>query len=416
MAAERAGFRNIAQVEIDEFCTMLLDKNFPDVPKFKDIYDFTYSILKSTLRYYGIKNRKIDLLTAGFPCQPFSIAGQRKGYDDDRFLWFEVLRVITEILPEWIVLENVPGFITSEKGLVFTKCKADLENLGYEVQTFDIPAIGKEACHIRHRIWIVAHRSSDRRGRRNGERCSSISKRELLQEKQAKCSLGSEIKGCDREFESKARNTTDLEFGMGQLLCGPLPEKKDKRNSDNSSRITHTSYGNRERKLQQKGLEQNERRRISNGDSENNSNTNGERFKKSQGERYLPKKHKTIKRVSVEFKDNTNSNNSTRKRQRFNGGQILRPEESERFDYNFKRAWYDVASELCRMDDGTTARMDGTAMVSSNTKKRKKKGSNGVYHRIKACGNGIVWTVAYEILDTIVETMNLINNLEKKEK
>ena len=99
LAAERAGFRNIAQVEIDEFCTMLLDKNFPDVPKFKDIYDFTYSILKSTLRYYGIKNRKIDLLTAGFPCQPFSIAGQRKGYDDDRFLWFEVLRVITEILP-----------------------------------------------------------------------------------------------------------------------------------------------------------------------------------------------------------------------------------------------------------------------------------------------------------------------------
>ncbi|MFA7662782.1 MAG: DNA cytosine methyltransferase [Patescibacteria group bacterium] len=105
----------------------------------------------------------IDLLTGGFPCQPFSTAGKRKGTEDDRFLWPEMLRVIREVKPRWIIGENVAGIIEMALGQV---C-ADLESLGYEVQCFVIPACAVNAPHRRDRVWIIAHAGSGRRERGN---------------------------------------------------------------------------------------------------------------------------------------------------------------------------------------------------------------------------------------------------------
>lgn len=100
------------------------------------------------------------ILTGGFPCQPFSQVGKRKGTDDNRYLWPEMLRVIRDFKPKWVIAENVRGILTIEGGMVFEQVCLDLEGEGYEVQTFVIPAVAKNAPHRRDRVWFVAYRSS----------------------------------------------------------------------------------------------------------------------------------------------------------------------------------------------------------------------------------------------------------------
>ena len=109
--------------------------------------------------------RRPDLLTGGFPCQPFSSAGARRGTEDNRHLWPEMLRVIREFHPRWVIGENVGGLVTWSEGLVLEQIHTDLEGEGYEVQAFIIPAVSLNAPHRRDRVWIVAHaKDSDDRG------------------------------------------------------------------------------------------------------------------------------------------------------------------------------------------------------------------------------------------------------------
>lgn len=112
----------------------------------------------------------VDLLTGGFPCQPFSQAGARRGTSDDRFLWPQMLRVIQLTKPTWVIAENVRGLLTIEQGVVFEQVCTDLEAEGYEVQPFVIPACAVNAPHRRDRVWIIAHTVNSRQGRekRNG--------------------------------------------------------------------------------------------------------------------------------------------------------------------------------------------------------------------------------------------------------
>jgi DNA (cytosine-5)-methyltransferase 1 len=128
-------------VEIDKFCQKVLQKNFPGVPIHDDIKTFKYT---GTTPF---------ILTGGFPCQPFSCAGKRRGKEDNRFLWPEMVRVISESKPCWVIGENVAGFIN----MGLDDCISDLEAQGYEVQAFIIPACAVNAPHRRDRVWIVAH-------------------------------------------------------------------------------------------------------------------------------------------------------------------------------------------------------------------------------------------------------------------
>ena len=141
------GFETVAFCEVDEFCQKILNKNFPKVPIFNDIKNLTKDLLDDS----GI--REIDIVCGGFPCQPFSNAGKKKGRQDDRDLWPEMFRVIKETKPTWVIGENVTGFI----GMEFTRTKINLESLGYSVQPFIIPACAVGAQHRRDRVWIVAH-------------------------------------------------------------------------------------------------------------------------------------------------------------------------------------------------------------------------------------------------------------------
>lgn len=158
LAARWMGWETIATCEINDFCNNILKYHFPKATQHYDIKQTDFTI------YRG----KCDILTGGFPCQPFSIAGKRKGTDDDRHLFPEMLRAIREIQPTWIVGENVRGIISWDGGLVFEQVQADLEAEGYEVQSFILPAASVNAPHKRDRIWFVAH--SNNNGSSNGFR------------------------------------------------------------------------------------------------------------------------------------------------------------------------------------------------------------------------------------------------------
>jgi DNA (cytosine-5)-methyltransferase 1 len=140
---ERAGMVVKWQVEIDPFCNKVLEKHWPNVKRYGDIKDVGKHNLEP-----------VDLICGGFPCQPFSHAGKRKGKGDDRYLWPEMFRVISEIRPTWVIGENVSGFINME----LDNCVAELEAEGYEVQPIVIPACAVGAPHRRDRVWILARR------------------------------------------------------------------------------------------------------------------------------------------------------------------------------------------------------------------------------------------------------------------
>lgn len=144
LAARWSGFETIQFCEIDKFCQSVLKKHWPNIPIHDDLKTFQY-------------DGKIDLLTAGFPCQPFSTAGKRKGDKDDRYLWPDVLRVIKQSKPEWILLENVPGIINWLDPIL-----EDLENQGYTWWAYLVAASSIGAPHKRERLWIVAHSNSQR--------------------------------------------------------------------------------------------------------------------------------------------------------------------------------------------------------------------------------------------------------------
>jgi len=200
LAGEWAGFRTVVFCEKEEFCQKVLQKRFgaviADSPviglhhekdeqkleeergsKFYSGKSRNIPIIPEIRDFNGTKWRGATLLTGGFPCQPFSVAGQRRGKEDDRYLWPEMLRVISEAKPRWILAENVPGIFRMALDTVL----ADLEGEGYTTGTFIIPACGLNAPHKRNRVWIVANSIDD--GMRRGSHGNSGGGKRTLQAK-----------------------------------------------------------------------------------------------------------------------------------------------------------------------------------------------------------------------------------------
>ena len=139
------GFETIAFVEKDEFCQKVLKKHWPNIT------------IEGDIRNVKGEKYEADVITGGFPCQPFSVAGKRKGTNDDRYLWDETIRVVRECKPRWFIGENVEGLININNGLVLRQVQTDLEKEGFEVQCLVIPASGIGAWHQRKRVWIIAY-------------------------------------------------------------------------------------------------------------------------------------------------------------------------------------------------------------------------------------------------------------------
>lgn len=152
LAAHWMGWETIAWCEWNEFGQKVLKHHFPKAQPHGDITKTDFTI------YRG----QCDIVTGGFPCQPYSLAGKRKGKEDDRHLWPEMLRAITEIQPTWVVGENVFGLVNWDGGLVFHEVQTDLEAAGYEVFPYVLPAVSVNAPHRRDRIWFVAYAKSSK--------------------------------------------------------------------------------------------------------------------------------------------------------------------------------------------------------------------------------------------------------------
>lgn len=146
LAAEWADFETVGQCEFADYPTKVLEKHWPDVPRWRDIRTLTK---ESFYERTGL--RTVDVISGGFPCQPFSVAGKQKGKGDDRYLWPEMLRVIRELKPRWVVGENVPGII---KIAGRTVCE-DLEREGYAVTVFNYEAAAVGATHRRDRVFFI---------------------------------------------------------------------------------------------------------------------------------------------------------------------------------------------------------------------------------------------------------------------
>ena len=342
--------KTVAFCEIDSFCTKVLNKNWPTVPVYKDIKELTYEKLKSD----GIES--IDIITGGYPCQPFSVAGNKKGVEDPRHLWPEYFRLIKECRPTWIIGENVAGHIK----LGLDAVQEDLESEGYAFRTFSISASSIGAPHQRERVWTMAY--SERNGFLASEKRRSTEETIRLQQPQGENNTfnieragsipvsTSDVEDARRRSwreqftrnkESTGRGTSEKTEWSTDTNTSPGPGEGTETMANTSSieshvgeNIQHTSTGNGQ------GQTGRESGNVANSDSDR------EKWNQSQdgkGSRF----------------EQDNSNESTRN-------------------------WWDFEPDVGRVADGVPDRT----------------------HRLKALGNAVVPQIPYYLAKSILEVMD----------
>jgi len=184
IACEWAGMEIVGQVEIDPYCQKVLAKHWPNVKRMSDVKEVI-----------GDEFGTVDLITAGIPCQPYSVAGKRRGAEDDRAIWPEIIRIIKLIKPKYVLIENVGGFVS----MALDQVLSDLEGQGYEVQPFIIPACAVDAPHRRERVFIVAH-----------TRSRGFGEQELCEEQQRGTQIiGTSQNSANRQPASVCEDVTD---------------------------------------------------------------------------------------------------------------------------------------------------------------------------------------------------------------
>jgi len=192
LAARWMGWHTIGFAEIDPFASKVLEKHWPGVPNHGDIANVPAGI-------------EADIITAGFPCQPYSCAGKRLGAEDDRAIWPQMLRVVSSVRPRWVVAENVAGFI----GMALDDVLSDLEKEGYQTGAIILPACAVDAQHRRDRVWIVAH--ADSVGSWAGER-SEIERKKATYR-------GSFVADSDRSGREEQRRSSAVSSEQSAVEC-----------------------------------------------------------------------------------------------------------------------------------------------------------------------------------------------------
>lgn len=359
----------------DKFCQQVLKKHWPNSKIYGDIREITTNGIStdggrkvngnteneeretSANRREGIqpKNGKArsnnteqgyDIITGGFPCQPFSQAGKRRGTDDNRYLWPEMFRVIQLTRPTWVVAENVYGILNIEGGMVFEQVCTDLEGEGFEVQPFIIPAVSVNAPHRRDRVWFVANRASaGTRGDAGGLRNKSVGESGGSQTTTNARSTGLEEAGAKQQatrIGRKGGDATDTRQQYGK-------QGNDERmGADTTERTTRTADAQRQ------------------GEDATDSTGEGWKGDGTEGSGRLGQPNRA-------WEGETQNNFDVR---------------------SWNEDWTEVATEFCGMDDGLPTELDGFELTKAGHRKE----------RLKSLGNAIVPQVAIEIMKAIRHT------------
>lgn len=363
LASEWMGWENVFHCEWNEFGKKVLHHYWPNAESFDDI-------TKTDFTKYA---NKIDILTGGFPCQPYSSAGQRKGKEDERHLWPEMLRAIREIKPKYIVGENVFGLLNWNGGMVFDEVHTDLESEGYEVQAVVIPAAAVNAPHGRDRVWFVAYSKSTRTREDIGgvrgsvERCDTREEDELFATNTKFKSEGSD-RGTNDETQKNIRRGNEGNV-FGTLRSDGI--------TSNPKLYANGLQPKRGMGMDGKLLERRKWQKKTNGldNIDKNGNVANTMRKGLQGGQEINgwRKHdQEGSSVGNEFRTNGKSNDKYPRN------------EWEKFP---------TQPPICGGDDGLPTKLDGITF----SKWRNES--------IKAYGNAIVPQVAYEIFKAIKATI-----------
>ena len=381
LASEWMGWENVFHCEWNEFGKKVLHHYWPNAESFDDI-------TKTDFTKYA---NKIDILTGGFPCQPYSQAGKRQGKEDERHLWPQMLRAIREIKPKYIVGENVFGLLNWNGGMVFDEVHSDLEFEGYEVQAVVIPAAAVNAPHGRDRVWFVATNTKFK-------------------------STGSDG-GTNDETEGNVRRGNEGD-GFGTLRGNGITSDTDSVGNRGGSKQSSAAHkqgwsGETNSGIGDEGKQQFVRDIASKGVD---TNTNSVRLQHTEETRNIQESTRTPQSKGGQFAEPFETNGSDgdvadtmhkglQRRQEINGrgkynskrgedGNIIRTISKDNGGgdrSNFEN--FPTQSPICGGDDGISTALDGITF----SKWRNES--------IKAYGNAIVPQVAYEIFKAIERTI-----------
>ena len=378
LGAEANGIPTVAFVEKDPFCQKVLRKHWSNTPIISDI---------RTVKGEDYETDGVTIVSGGFPCQPFSQAGKRKGTDDDRYLWDETLRVVAETKPEWFIGENVDGLVNIQDGLVLRQVQDDLEKEGFQVQCLVVPASSIGAWHQRKRVWIIAHNVTNSKDSGCSGRESqghSREGRQILSNKQEGREVWSETEGCHR-------GTQDVSNSIGKLSDGCSGTTRHSESELKGMVSNETKNRDKVRSETERCSEQ----AASRG---NVSNSNHSRFK-DWSEQCEGQSTSSQERESSSSRHSSVSDTNESRLQGHNTKQKL-SKKKLRFTTNkddeTRKTWWQVESTVCGVPDGVSYGLD--------------KGRVG---RIKALGNSIVPQIAYQLFKSIVTVTKEDNNEEQ---
>lgn len=363
LAALQIGWDNLFHCEYNEFCQKVLSYYFPNSIAHHDIIKTDFTI------YRG----RVDILTGGFPCQPYSVAGEQKGTEDPRHLWPEMLRAIREIQPRWIVGENVFGLINWKKGLVFDEIQTQLEAEGYEVWPYVLPACGVNAPHRRDRVWFIAYAG------RNGYQPGRLGE------------SGSETSESNRERLQRQRFWTDI-GGNGEASTIADSERKGSENREQGRKSQDSEKNRREMEF--------EPERYGNNGITSDSNSEFEQASKSQKRGEEERSWGQSSRSDKNTDSDSRNEGLQRDQQSIIQGTIQPNERRTTTQLYQTPDWanWPTVSPVHNGDDGLSARLDAITF----SKWRNES--------IKAGGNAIVPKVALGIFKTIEEYIQLHGN------
>jgi DNA-cytosine methyltransferase len=357
------GFETIAFVEKDKFCQKVLAKNFNNIT------------IEGEIRNVKGEKYKADIITAGFPCQPFSVAGKRKGKDDDRYLWDETIRVIRECKPKWFVGENVEGIVNIANGTVLQQIQQDLEKEGFEVQCGIIPASGIGAWHQRKRVWIIGCNVSNS----NYSGCKDRTKQHRWEQTQNEKRFDSFSRSNIISNSNSNRNTNEIERSNGEKEKVQREHRQEDSSTWEFIRTNTNDVSNSNSGMCTVGGEQTQ-----------SSGANKEwRFCVEEKEQTEYDIRSKAVGCDALLREENSSNTNSKGLQGCSLPTKLEREQRQVFtkrDIEKQQTWWEAQSSLCGVPNGISYELD-----------------KGRSNRIKALGNSIVPLIAREIGLAILE-------------